>query len=102
MVLVHGHPFNRTLWTPQVRALAAAGYRVVTPDLRGYGDSDVVPGRTPLSDFADDIAALLDTLGLERVVIGGVSMGNARSLRAFFAAGFIPIGSEVLLRPERP
>lgn len=76
VLLVHGHPFNRTLWAPQAEALAAAGYRVVAPDLRGYGDSDVVPGKTQLSDFADDIAALLDHLGLEQVVIGGVSMGG--------------------------
>lgn len=76
VVLVHGHPFDRTLWAPQVTALTAAGYRVVTPDLRGYGASEVVPGKTLLSDFADDIAALLDTIGLEQVVIGGVSMGG--------------------------
>ncbi|WP_030623041.1 alpha/beta fold hydrolase [Streptomyces sclerotialus] len=75
-VLVHGHPFNRTLWTPQAEALAAAGYRVITPDLRGYGDSSVTPGKVLLSCFADDIAGLLDHLGIERVVIGGVSMGG--------------------------
>ncbi|MFI2778505.1 alpha/beta fold hydrolase [Streptomyces sp. ALB3] len=76
VVLVHGHPFDHTMWAPQVTALSAAGYRVVTPDLRGYGGSEVVPGTCPFSDFADDIAALLDTLGLRQVVIGGVSMGG--------------------------
>ncbi|MFB8114904.1 alpha/beta fold hydrolase [Streptomyces sp. NPDC055962] len=76
VVLVHGHPFDHTLWAPQAAALTAAGYRVVTPDLRGYGGSEVVPGTCLLSDFADDIAALLDTVGLEDVVIGGVSMGG--------------------------
>jgi pimeloyl-ACP methyl ester carboxylesterase len=76
VVLVHGHPFNRTLWAPQAKALAAAGYRVIAPDLRGYGDSSVTPGKVLLADFADDIAALLDGLGIERVVVGGVSMGG--------------------------
>ncbi|MFJ9056648.1 alpha/beta fold hydrolase [Streptomyces sp. NPDC102409] len=76
VVLVHGHPFDHTLWAPQAAALTAAGYRVVTPDLRGYGSSEVVPGTCLLSDFADDIAALLDTLGLQDVVVGGVSMGG--------------------------
>lgn len=76
VVLVHGHPFNRTLWAPQTKALVAAGHRVIAPDLRGYGDSDVVPGVTPLSRFADDIAALLDHVGVRRAVIGGVSMGG--------------------------
>ncbi|MEU4686768.1 alpha/beta fold hydrolase [Streptomyces xinghaiensis] len=76
VVLVHGHPFNRTLWAPQTRALTAAGHRVITPDLRGYGDSDVTPGKVLLSGFADDIAALLDHLGVGRAVVGGVSMGG--------------------------
>ncbi|MGY3847913.1 alpha/beta fold hydrolase [Streptomyces sp. NRRL F-5193] len=76
VLLVHGHPFNRSLWEPQVAALAAAGHRVVTPDLRGYGDSDVTPGRVLLSDFADDLAALLDHLDIDRAVVGGVSMGG--------------------------
>lgn len=76
VVLVHGHPFNRTMWHPQTTALVAAGHRVITPDLRGYGDSDVVPGRTLFVDFADDIAALLDHLGIGRAVVGGLSMGG--------------------------
>ncbi|MGV9642856.1 alpha/beta fold hydrolase [Streptomyces sp. NPDC003514] len=76
VLLIHGHPFNRTLWTPQSKALVAAGYRVITPDLRGYGDSDVTPGRVYLSDFADDLVGLLDSLGIDRAVVGGVSMGG--------------------------
>ncbi|WP_406096051.1 alpha/beta fold hydrolase [Streptomyces sp. NBC_01013] len=76
VVLVHGHPFNRTMWRPQTAALVTAGYRVIVPDLRGYGDSDVVPGHTPFARFADDIAALLDRLGVARAVVGGVSMGG--------------------------
>jgi 3-oxoadipate enol-lactonase len=76
VVLIHGHPFNRSMWAPQVADLTAAGYRVVTPDLRGYGESNVVPGVTTLDVFAVDIAGLLDHLGLERVVLGGLSMGG--------------------------
>ncbi|MFZ3573591.1 alpha/beta fold hydrolase [Streptomyces sp. BH097] len=76
VVLFHGHPFNRTLWAPQAEALAAAGYRVLTPDLRGYGESDVTPGQVLLARFADDAAALLDEVGIGSAVIGGVSMGG--------------------------
>ncbi len=76
VVLIHGHPFNRTLWAPQAEALVAAGHRVLLYDLRGYGDSDVTPGKVLLSDFADDLAALLDHLGIGRAVVGGVSMGG--------------------------
>jgi pimeloyl-ACP methyl ester carboxylesterase len=76
VLLVHGHPFNRSMWAPQATALTEAGYRVVAADLRGYGDSDVVPGKTLLSDFAEDLAGVLDHLGVRRAVVAGVSMGG--------------------------
>jgi 3-oxoadipate enol-lactonase len=76
VLLVHGHPFNRSMWAPQASALTAAGYRVIAPDLRGYGETSVVPGITLLEVFARDLAALLDHLGLDRVVLGGLSMGG--------------------------
>jgi 3-oxoadipate enol-lactonase len=76
LVLVHGHPFDRSMWTPQVTEFAGAGWRVITPDLRGYGQSTVVPGVTLLDTFANDIAALLDHLGVDRFVLGGLSMGG--------------------------
>ncbi|WP_330336464.1 alpha/beta fold hydrolase [Streptomyces sp. NBC_00557] len=80
VLLIHGHPFDRTLWAPQAMALAEAGYRAITPDLRGYGRSSVTPGKVLLADFADDLAALLDHLGIERAVVGGVSMGGQISM----------------------
>jgi pimeloyl-ACP methyl ester carboxylesterase len=73
LVLVHGHPFDRSMWAPQVRHAAR---RVIVPDLRGYGRSTVVPGTTPLQTFAQDIAALLDHLGVAEIVLGGLSMGG--------------------------
>lgn len=76
VLLIHGHPFNRTMWAPQTAALTAAGYRVITPDLCGYGESRVRSGKTLLADFADDLAALLARLDVERAVVGGVSMGG--------------------------
>lgn len=76
IVLVHGHPFNRTMWEPQRDVLVNAGWRVIAPDLRGYGESSVRTGVTTLNEFANDIALLLDTLGVGRVVVGGLSMGG--------------------------
>ncbi|MFE1211088.1 alpha/beta fold hydrolase [Streptomyces albidoflavus] len=76
VVLVHGHPFDRSLWRAQAQRLAGAGCRVVLPDLRGYGESQVVPGRTPFPVFAGDVVALLDRLGIADAVVGGVSMGG--------------------------
>ncbi|GLY76201.1 alpha/beta fold hydrolase [Actinoallomurus iriomotensis] len=76
LVLVHGHPFDRSMWAPQVRHVARDGRRVIVPDLRGYGRSGVVPGKTPLRTFAQDIAGLLDHLGVAEIVLGGLSMGG--------------------------
>ena len=76
LVLVHGHPFDRSMWRPQVEAFAGDAWRVITADLRGYGRSTVVPGVTPLGTFARDVAGLLDALGLDEVVLGGLSMGG--------------------------
>jgi pimeloyl-ACP methyl ester carboxylesterase len=76
LVLIHGHPFDRSMWRPQVQHFSRVGWRVVAPDLRGYGESSVVPGTTTLETFARDIAALLDHLDVERFVLGGLSMGG--------------------------
>jgi pimeloyl-ACP methyl ester carboxylesterase len=74
LLLVHGHPFDRSMWHPQLTAFP--GHRVIAPDLRGYGASTVVPGITPLDTFARDLAALLDHLGIARAVLCGLSMGG--------------------------
>ncbi|BBB01710.1 putative hydrolase [Actinacidiphila reveromycinica] len=75
LLLVHGHPFDRTMWGPQV-AVFGAGRRVIAPDLRGYGKSTVRSGSTGLDVFARDLAALLDALEVERAVLCGLSMGG--------------------------
>ncbi|KUN81575.1 alpha/beta fold hydrolase [Streptomyces griseoruber] len=75
LVLVHGHPFDRTMWAPQIEAFSA-GRRVIAPDLRGYGASPVVPGVTLLPDHTQDVASLLDDLKVEEFVLAGLSMGG--------------------------
>ncbi|MDO0934764.1 alpha/beta hydrolase [Streptomyces sp. DG2A-72] len=82
LVLVHGHPFDRTMWTPQTEAFSASR-RVIAPDLRGYGASPVVPGLTPLSDFARDIEALLDELKVREFVLAGLSMGGQIAMECY-------------------
>ena len=96
VVLLHGYPFNRTLWNEQVNALSNS-YRVITPDLRGFGESDVSSRResdvtsrgengaapATMNRMAQDVATLLDHLEIPRAVIGGLSMGGYVAL-AFY------------------
>ncbi len=74
--LIHGFPLDRRMWRPQVMTLASAGYRVITPDLRGFGESDATEGPYTMDLYADDLVKLLDHLGIGRAVVGGMSMGG--------------------------
>jgi pimeloyl-ACP methyl ester carboxylesterase len=75
VVLLHGFPFDARLWDPQFDALAGR-FRLLAPDLRGFGGSELPPRPYTLANLADDVAELLDALAIERVVIGGLSMGG--------------------------
>jgi pimeloyl-ACP methyl ester carboxylesterase len=83
VVLLHGYPFNRSMWREQVEALSSK-YRVITPDLRGLGvtRSDANQPAT-MEEMARDVAALLDELEIERVALCGLSMGGYVAL-AFY------------------
>lgn len=76
VVLLHGFPLNRQMWQPQVEVLAAAGYRVICPDLPGFGASPVASDCRSIDVYADAVIGLLDRLGVEQAVIGGMSMGG--------------------------
>lgn len=82
VVLLHGYPFNRTLWNEQVSALSNS-YRVITPDLRGHGESDASSGAATMNRMAQDVAVLLGHLEISRAVVGGLSMGGYVAL-AFY------------------
>jgi pimeloyl-ACP methyl ester carboxylesterase len=75
VVLLHAYPVHRSLLTAQREALSAS-HRVITPDLRGFGASRLGDDEPSLGVMADDVAALLDRLGVARAVVGGVSMGG--------------------------
>lgn len=76
LLLVHGHPFDRTMWRPQFEPIARLGWRLIAPDLRGYGLSGGGGDRTTLDVFARDLIALLDHLGIDQAVVAGLSMGG--------------------------
>src|SRR6267143_1101778 len=75
VVLLHGFPFDRTMWRDQVEALRRS-YRVIAPDLRGLGETRSSTEVATMEQMARDVAALLDHLEIERAVICGLSMGG--------------------------
>lgn len=85
LVLVHGFPLDRTSWG-EVAKLLAADARVVLPDLRGFGRSPVTEGVYSMECLAEDLAALLDRLHIDRAILAGHSMGGYVSLA--FARAF--------------
>ena len=76
VLLIHGFPLNRHMWQPQLLPLADAGYRVIAPDLRGFGASEAPLEGYSMDGFADDVVALMDALQIEQAVVGGMSMGG--------------------------
>ncbi len=76
LVLVHGFPLDHSMWDAQISAMSAHR-RVIAPDLRGFGGSQVTPGTVTMEQMADDLAHLLDALEVdEPVVLCGLSMGG--------------------------
>jgi pimeloyl-ACP methyl ester carboxylesterase len=80
VVLLHAFPFSRAMWRPQVEDLQT-DYRLLVPDLPGFGGSDGFRGPPSVEGMADAAAGLLDALAVaEPVVFGGLSMGGYAAL----------------------
>ena len=76
LLLIHGFPLDQSLWAGQQSELSSH-CRVLTPDLRGFGQSRSSAAATSLAQAADDLAQLLDRLQInEPVILGGLSMGG--------------------------
>lgn len=75
LVLLHAFPLSSAMWLAQREGLGGV-CRVITPDQRGFGGSDLGGDEPSLDVCADDVAQLLDRLDLDRVVLGGLSMGG--------------------------
>lgn len=107
VVLIHGHPFDRSMWAPQRSALVAAGFRVILPDLRGYGASPATPGVVRMDELAADILALLDRLDVHTVAAIGLSMGGlvamelATGTDRLWALGLVATTAQPIIAAER-
>lgn len=75
LVLLHAFPLSSAMWLAQREALAGR-FRVVTPDLRGFGGSVLGPDDPSVDAMADDVARMFRNLGVPRAVVGGLSLGG--------------------------
>jgi 3-oxoadipate enol-lactonase len=100
VLFVHGHPFNRTMWAPQVQSLRWK-YRTIVPDLRGYGESSCGSETVNTQErFAGDLVRLLDHLSVVRACIVGLSMGGQIAME--FARAFPDRTAAVVLAATFP
>jgi len=77
VVLLHGWPLNRSIWSRVAPRIAAAGLRVLTPDLPGFGDSPPIDfGRATVEAYADEVAKFIEPFNARRVAVAGHSFAG--------------------------
>ena len=77
LVLLHGYPETKRIWWRNITPLASAGFDVIVPDLRGFGDSDPAPdGCYDPAAFSTDMHGLLGCLGIDQCVAAGGDLGG--------------------------
>ena len=81
IVLIHGFPLSGRSWEKQIPPLLNAGFRVITYDRRGFGNSSQPSGGYDYDTFASDLNRVLTDLDLHDVVLGGFSMGGGEVAR---------------------
>jgi non-heme chloroperoxidase len=102
VVLIHGYPLSGRGWDRQVPALLAAGYRVITYDRRGFGQSSQPASGYDYDTFATDLSALLEHLDLREAALVGHSMGTGEVTRYLARYGSGRVAKGVLVAPIPP
>jgi non-heme chloroperoxidase len=102
VVLIHGYPLSGRGWDRQVPALLAAGYRVITYDRRGFGQSSQPASGYDYDTFAADLSALLEHLDLREAALVGHSMGTGEVTRYLARYGSGRVAKGVLVAPIPP
>lgn len=102
VVLIHGWPLTGDMFEYQTLALLEAGYRVITYDRRGFGQSGHPSEGYNYDTFADDLAAVLNGLDLEKAHLIGFSMGGGEIARYFSRHGAARVSKAVLVSSVVP
>lgn len=102
VVLIHGFPLNGHSWEKQVAVLLAAGYRVITYDRRGFGNSSQPSFGYDYETFTEDLHQLITTLDLRDAVLVGFSMGTGEVTHYLGKYGSERISKAVLMAPVPP
>ena len=90
VILLHGHTLDLRMWDPQVKPLLEAGYRVIRPEMRGYGHSSKQQPRQQFTHL-DDMMTVMDSLHIAKAHVVGLSMGS------FVASEMVAMHSDRLL-----
>ena len=102
VVLIHGWPLSSRSWESQVPVLVEAGYRVITYDRRGFGQSSQPWEGYDYDTFAADLAALLDHLDVTGATLVGFSMGGGEVVRYLSTYGAQRVAKAVLASAVPP
>jgi non-heme chloroperoxidase len=102
VVLIHGYPLDGHSWEKQSAALLKAGYRVITYDRRGFGQSSKPTTGYDFDTFAADLKVVLDTLDLNDVVLAGFSMGTGEVGRYLSTYGSQRVAKAAFLASLEP
>ena len=102
IVLIHGWPLTHRAWEGQVQHLVESGYRVISYDRRGFGQSDKPWEGYDYDTLSADLKGLIDTLELEDAIIAGFSMGGGEVARYFGQFGAHKVSSAMLISAATP
>jgi pimeloyl-ACP methyl ester carboxylesterase len=102
MVLIHGYPLSGASWERQLPVLLAAGYRVITYDRRGFGQSSKPTTGYNYDTFAEDLHKLVDHLGLHDFALVGFSMGGGEVARYMGRYGSKDVSKAVFISSVPP
>ena len=102
VVLIHGWPLSHRMWEGQVNVLTAAGYRCVSYDRRGFGESGKATGGYDYDTFAADLRDLIEELDLRDAVLAGFSMGGGEVVRYLSRYGAARVSKAMLIAAVPP